>query len=98
MITVGFNPEGKPICKILKPQGYFKTYNDAYMALMNHHQNPYDQSKDKTLEEVYNEWMSIRSKTASQGLIEQYQQGWKRLSNLHNMRMALFHTLNKVFY
>ena len=88
MITVGISDEGRPICKTLKPVAYFETYNDAYMALMNHHQNPYNQSKDKTLEEVYNEWMGIRSKTASQGLIEQYQQGWKRLSNLHNMRMS----------
>lgn len=30
MVTVGKTPEGKPICKPLKPESYFPTYNDAY--------------------------------------------------------------------
>ena len=88
MITVGTDPNGRPICKILKPKGYFKTYNDAYMALMENIKNPYDKNKDKTLKEVFDEWIEIRSKTASQGLMDQYMQGWKYLSNLHSMRMA----------
>ena len=88
MITIGTNENGRPICKILKPQGYFETYNDAYMALMENMKTPYDLNKDKTLEEVFNEWIEIRSKTASQGLMDQYMQGWKHLSNLHNMRMV----------
>lgn len=29
MITVGFTEEVRPICKILKPVGYFETYNEA---------------------------------------------------------------------
>lgn len=88
MVTVGTDPNGRPICKILKPKGYFKTYNDAYMALMENIKNPYDKNKDKTLKEVFDEWIEIRSKTASQGLMDQYMQGWKYLSNLHNMRIA----------
>ena len=31
MITVGFTEEGRSICKILKPVGYFETYNEAYV-------------------------------------------------------------------
>ena len=27
MVTVGVNPEGKPIVKLLQPVAYFKTYN-----------------------------------------------------------------------
>ena len=29
MVPAGKTPEGRPISKLLKPQSYFKTYNDA---------------------------------------------------------------------
>ena len=34
MVTVGKTDTGKPICKPLKPDSYFPTYNDAYAALV----------------------------------------------------------------
>ena len=34
MVTVGKTPKGKPICKLLKPEAFFETYNDAYAALV----------------------------------------------------------------
>ena len=40
MVTVGKSPTGKPICKLLKPKAYFKTYNEAYQALMKYHEDP----------------------------------------------------------
>ena len=42
MITVGKNSVGRPICKPLKPESYFETYNDAYSALVEYNKNPYD--------------------------------------------------------
>ena len=33
-LTVGKDSSGKPIVKSLKPQSYFKTYNEAYEALL----------------------------------------------------------------
>ena len=54
MITVGTNANGRPICKLLKPKAYFKTYNEAYMALMDYHRNPYDlEAAGMTLGELY---------------------------------------------
>ena len=32
MITVGKTENGIPICRPLKPESYFPTYNDAYAA------------------------------------------------------------------
>ena len=32
MVTVGKNEEGRPICKPLRPQAYFATYNEAYSS------------------------------------------------------------------
>ena len=40
MVTVGKTPDGKPICKPLKPESYFATYNDAYAALVEYNKNP----------------------------------------------------------
>ena len=34
MVSVGKTETGKPICKPLKPESYFPTYNDAYAALV----------------------------------------------------------------
>ena len=56
MITVGHTDEGRPISKILKPQGYFPTYNDAYAALMQNRISPYDQRLEITFGELYEEW------------------------------------------
>lgn len=42
MVTVGKTQDGKPICKPLKPDSYFSTYNDAYAALVEYNKNPYD--------------------------------------------------------
>ena len=42
MITVGKTETGRSICKPLKPQSYFPTYNAAYEALIEYNKNPYD--------------------------------------------------------
>ena len=39
MVTIGKTDEGKPICKLLQPQAYFETYNDAYQALMKYNKD-----------------------------------------------------------
>lgn len=56
MVTVGKTQEGRPICKLLKPESYFETYNDAYQALMEYNKNPFDFSKDITVSELYDRW------------------------------------------
>lgn len=56
MVTVGKTPEGKPICKILKPEGYFKTYGDALTALARYHANPFDLSTSMTMKELFDAW------------------------------------------
>ena len=56
MVTVGKTEFGKPICKPLQPEAYFKTYNDAYVALMKYNESPYDLSEKTTLKEIYESW------------------------------------------
>ena len=40
MVTVGKTSTGRPICKPLKPESYFPTYNDAYAALVEYNKDP----------------------------------------------------------
>lgn len=87
MTTVGISSEGKPICKILKPQGYFETYNDAYYALMEHHKNPYDVSKDTTFAELYEEWSKTKEDTVSEGRMRLLRSTFNNLSDIHNTPM-----------
>lgn len=56
MVTVGKNEFGKPICRLLKPEAYFRTYNDAYKALMKYHENPYDFGENATVKTLYERW------------------------------------------
>ncbi|GHU53185.1 hypothetical protein FACS1894132_04650 [Clostridia bacterium] len=56
MVTVGKNSNGRPICKPLKPESYFLTYNDAYAALVEYNKNPYDLNPAITVKELYEKW------------------------------------------
>ena len=56
MVTVGKNSVGKPICKLLTPEAYFATYNEAYAALVEFNKHPYEIKSDVTLKELYDKW------------------------------------------
>lgn len=87
MVTVGTNQYGKPICKILKPQGYFATYNEAYMALIKYNENPYEIKKDITFKELYEDWLNTKT-DISEGCLNLYTQGFKHLANIHDMKVV----------
>ena len=63
MVTVGKTQDGKPICKPLKPDSYFSTYNDAYAALVEYNKNPYDLGAAITVKELYDKWSEEYFKT-----------------------------------
>lgn len=56
MVHVGFTEDGKPISKILKPQGYFPTYNEAYAALLEYHKDPRAFGDKTTIADLYPKW------------------------------------------
>lgn len=88
MVTVGKTEYGKPIQKLLKPQAYFPSYKEAYEALIEHHKNPYDTSKDLTVEEVYNKWIEKQSEevTAAES-IKQYRNAWLYCGSIKDMKI-----------
>lgn len=77
MVTVGTDPDGRPLGKILKPKGYFRTYNEAYQALMEYHKSPFDLDKDMTVEEVYEKWNEEHSRSVSKSYAYQMSCAWK---------------------
>ena len=52
MVSCGKDEEGKPICKLLQPNAYFGTYNEAYSALLEYNRTPYELSRNITMEEL----------------------------------------------
>ena len=55
-VTVGRTTDGRFIRKLLKPECFFATYNDAYMALVEYNRNPYDLDVSITVKELYEKW------------------------------------------
>ena len=85
MVTVGVNPEGKPIVKLLQPVAYFKTYNDAYKALMEYNKCPYDLTQILTMQELYERWIDEYTKKVCSGNITSTNSAWKYANDLYDM-------------
>ena len=65
MVSVGKAKNGRPVCRLLKPQAYFSTYNEAYLALSEYNKNPYDLDSAITVEELYSQWSEKYFETLS---------------------------------
>ena len=88
MVTVGKDENGRPICKILKPKGYFATYNEAYAALVDFNRDPYDLDDSITVEEFHKKWVAHHYPTLTgRSLKGTYDAAWKRCSQIYKMRV-----------
>lgn len=88
MITVGKTREGKPISKILKPEGYFATYNEAYMALVEYNKNPYELDECITVRELYEIWIEeYKKKLKSTSSIRTITSAWAYCSSIENINV-----------
>lgn len=85
MISVGKDANGRPICKPLKPESYFPTYNDAYAALVEYNKNPYDLEPSITMRELYDKWIAEYEKTVKS--TRSVQSAWGYCSAVYNMRV-----------
>ena len=87
MVSVGKKENGRPICVPLKPESYFKTYNEAYTALVEYNKNPYDLSPSILVSELYEKWTSEYFETLkSESSIRTVESAWKYCSSVYNMR------------
>lgn len=88
MVTVGKTSTGRPICKPLKPESYFATYNDAYNALVDYSKNPYDLEPAITAKELYEKWTDEYFKTLKSDASSRAVDGaWEYCSSVYDMRV-----------
>lgn len=87
MVTVGKTDTGKPISKLLKPEAYFVTYNEAYEALVEYNKNPYDLEPSITVRELYVKWTDEYFKSLkSSSSMRTIKSAWSYCSSIYNMR------------
>lgn len=88
MITVGKDSYGKPICKLLKPNAYFKTYNDAYNALLDYHRDPCSYEKSITVSDLYMKWIEeYRKELKNESSLRTINAAWAYCSELYNQEI-----------
>jgi integrase len=89
MVTVGKTETGKPVCKPLKPDSYFPTYNDAYVALVEYNKNPYDLEPGITVKELYEKWSEEHFKAfKSESSTRPVTAAWAYCSSVYGMRVV----------
>ena len=87
MVTVGVNDSGKPICRLLKPEAYFATYNEAYEALLKYNKDPYLFNNNLTVQELYDKWSEQHFKTISKGAATNVRSAWKYCDSVRNIKL-----------
>lgn len=89
MVTVGKTSTGRPICKPLKPQSFYETYNDAYAALVEYNKNPYDLEPSITVLDLYKKWSTSYFETLkSQSSTRTITSAWAYCSSIYDMRAS----------
>ena len=89
MVTVGKTSTGRPIAKLLKPESYFPTYNDAYQALVEYNRNPYDLDVSISVAELYKKWTeeyfpTLKSESSARTITA----AWAYCSSVYDMRAS----------
>ena len=88
MVSYGKNEEGKPICKLLQPNAYFETYNEAYSALLEYNRTPYDLSQNITMEELYKRWQENHSKKVGKQAAAASASAWDYCSSIKKCKVS----------
>lgn len=88
MITVGKTDVGRPICKLLEPEAYFETYNEAYAALVEYNRSPYDISDSITMQELYERWSTEHFKTfESRSSEKKIRAAWNKSESIYKLKV-----------
>ncbi len=88
MVSVGKTETGRPIVKPLKPNAYFKSYNEAYEALIEYNKSPYDIESNINMNDLFKRWSEYYYKRISKGRSSIYTSTWKYCDELYNIRVA----------
>ena len=89
MVTIGKTSEGRPICKLLKPEGYFLTYNDAYAALVEYNRKPYTLENSITMQELFNRWIEVYKKDAATvSIVNRTYSAWEYCASVYDIQVV----------
>lgn len=89
MVPAGKTETGRPISKLLTPKAYFKTYNEAYTALVEYNKAPYEVSRDVTFSEFYEIWYDYYSpKVKNNSSLRQYKACFMHLTPLYKYKLS----------
>lgn len=88
MVSCGKDEEGKPICKLLQPNAYFGTYNEAYSALLEYNRTPYELSRNITMEELYKRWQDDRRKKVGKQAATSSSSAWDYCSSIKDCKVS----------
>ena len=89
MVSTEKDDYGHPIGKLLKPDGYFTTYNEAYEALIEYNKNPYSLDPAITMKELYERWSEDYFKRLKNDSSKRtIKSSWSYCSSIYKMRAA----------
>lgn len=87
MVTVRKTCDGKFVTKLLQPQAYFSTYNEAYEALLEYNRDPYSlDTAGMSVKELYEKWIVEYRKTLKAESSERtISSAWRYCSSLYEV-------------
>lgn len=88
MVTVGKTDEGRPICKLLQPEAYFTTYNEAYEALLKYNKDPYVFTNSITVGELWEKWSEKHFRTITKDTATYVRSAWKYCDSVKSMKVS----------
>lgn len=83
MVTLGQDPRTAKYNRLIV--GYYKTYNEAYSALIEYHKKPYEAWQDMTMEELYAKWSEEHFKTIKTAY--HYKAAWKYCTSIYKEKV-----------
>lgn len=84
--TIGYNENGNQLYETV---GYYKSYTDAFEALVEYNKNPYDLSnKDLTLGEFVDGWFEMFSHKVSLNTLKAYKTSINKIEHLRTRKFA----------
>lgn len=87
MVTVGRREDGRPICRLLKPQSYFYTYNEAFAALVEYNKNPFDLDGEMSLGDLYEKWSNMYFQEVGLSRKQAVNAAWRYSRIISHMRV-----------
>ena len=87
MITVDKTVDGRPVCEMLRPNAYFKTYNDAYTALLNYNRLRGRNFGNITMQSLFDEWFNKERQKLSTSRQKSIRNYWLQCQNIYQLRL-----------